>query len=299
MNDTDRFNLRPVKIEDAEALKAIWKTVFGDADEDIDVFFRRYFTPALTAALYDGERPVSAGYALPVGTLAAPDGTRRSCAMIYAIGTLPDYRGRGFGEAVTEAAARLAETAGYGAVVLYPASDTLFEYYQRRTRFRIGFYAYEAFLSHSELDAAGAPYQVRPVLAEEYRALRTRLLSGRAYIDMDENGLSHQQQLCASFGGGLYEIRDHGRQTACAIAERQADGSVWIKELLADGGCSAAAATGSLAAILPSEEYLIRTPMPYDLVKTARRRFGMMLPDSRATELITEDPGAWFGLAFD
>jgi GNAT superfamily N-acetyltransferase len=248
--------------------------------------------------VFDGNVPVASGYALPVGSLVTPNGASHSCAMVYAIATLPEYRGRGFGELITEAAARLAETSGYQAVVLCPASDSLFEYYLNHTRFRVAFDVYEARITRAGLSAE-ALYDIRPVSPQGYRIARRRLLTGRSFIDMDENSLSFQQHLCASLGGGLYELSCSGQCMGCAVTERQSDGSVWIKELLVSGGFSAAAAASSIAAVLPAEEYLVRTPSPYDMKIMVRRRFAMMLPDGGASGSIPAENGAWFGLAFD
>ena len=80
--------------------------------------------------------PCPRAYILPVGDLASSGRScGPNCAMLYAIATLPEYRGHGYGEAVTRAAAELAVQKGFPAVVLKPADDGLFDFYKKRHGF--------------------------------------------------------------------------------------------------------------------------------------------------------------------
>ena len=86
---------RPARSEDIPQLKALWKLVFGDADELIDAFFALLWPDCRTAVVEENGTVVAAAYAVRLENIR----------YIYAVATHPEYRGRGYGEAVTLAAA--------------------------------------------------------------------------------------------------------------------------------------------------------------------------------------------------
>lgn len=163
-------------------LKSLWKTVFGDTDDYIERFFDTFYSPELCAVCKCGGKTAAAAYLMPVGDFVSAIGERVSCAHIYAVGVLPEYRGIGLGKAVTEKCARLGEKNGFGAVVLHPAEEGLFRFYEA-----LGFYS--AF-SCGERTAIGAGerFLINP---EEYRALREEYLEGIPHIDLNMRALRY------------------------------------------------------------------------------------------------------------
>jgi GNAT superfamily N-acetyltransferase len=303
---------RTASARDVPALKALWQTVFGDDAEDIDYFFDVYFSPGLTAVIGAPEAPAAAAYALPVGDLILPDGEivlrdamRVPCAMIYAVATHPEFRGRGYGAAVSRAAERLAVGAGFPAAVLKPADAGLFDFYEKHTDFRPFFGAYEFKLTRDQLTPAPA-WTPSPVSPGEYRRLRNRFLAGLAYIDADERALGYQQHLSALAGGGLYALLEGGNAVGCAIAEKgggaiaeKGGNDVVIKELLAADGCRLLDAVSALASLLDSRRYLVRTPTPSEEAHGAPVPFGMLLPVAGLERCRSAQSATWYGPAFD
>ena len=108
--------LRQAERGDIPALKALWQLVFGDTDEFLDAFFELLFPDCRVAVMEEGGRIAAAAYAIGLENIR----------YIYAVATHPDYRGKGYGEAVTLAAAK-GEPA-----YLYPASEGLRGWYARR-----------------------------------------------------------------------------------------------------------------------------------------------------------------------
>jgi GNAT superfamily N-acetyltransferase len=294
---------------DEPALRALYQTVFGDDDVLIDLFFDTWFDPELTVVAGDGDVPSAAAYILPVGRLALPDsaGERSGgqnalpCAMLYAIGTHPDSRGRGLGEAVTRAAAALAADRGYPAVVLRPADEGLFAFYAGRCGFAPFFDAASADCSGPELAAYDAGYGLRAVEPGEYRQLRQACLSGSAYIDMTEYCLGYQEKLSALSGGGLYALEDGGGICGCAVVERT-DALTAAKELLTQPGGKVLPAAAAIARRFPADRYHYRTPCNPTLKKLLQKHldckpFGMLLPP--AGRALSVQPVTWYGPAFD
>ena len=74
-------------------LRSLWKTVFGDEDEYISLFFDNYFNEAEVMGAIEGSRLVSMLFLLPMKVKTM----ERSfdAKYIYAVATLPEYRGRG------------------------------------------------------------------------------------------------------------------------------------------------------------------------------------------------------------
>ena len=105
---------------DEPGLKALWEAVFGDDPAYIDPFFREIYVPGMAALAEEDGGIVSAAYAVPFGNYR----------YIYAVATLPAYRGRGLGRAVTLLAAD-----GKPAF-LCPAEPSLFHWYQREMNAR-------------------------------------------------------------------------------------------------------------------------------------------------------------------
>ena len=86
---------RPSRKGDENALKALWREVFGDTDEYIDAFFQNVYQPGMASVIEEDGTVVAAAYAVPFGAVR----------YIFAVATRPEYRGRGYGRAVVFAAA--------------------------------------------------------------------------------------------------------------------------------------------------------------------------------------------------
>ena len=136
---------------DIPALKALWKLVFVDTDELIDAFFELLFPDCRTAVVEEDGGIVAAAYAVAL----------ENARYVYAVATHPDYRGKGYGEAVTCAAA-----AGESAD-LYPAAEGLRGWYARR-------------MSAESVSMAPrrAAVPLREIDAETYHRAREALLRG-------------------------------------------------------------------------------------------------------------------------
>lgn len=143
--------LRPARPGDELQLKTLWKLVFGDTDELIEAFFTHLYPGCRTAVVEEEGRIVAVAYAVALENIR----------YIYAVATHPACRGKGYGEAVTLAAA------GGEPACLYPASEGLRGWYARRM---------------GAVSVAMAPQRTAAPLyeisAEEYHRARESLLRG-------------------------------------------------------------------------------------------------------------------------
>ncbi len=287
----------PASADSEPALRALWQAVFGDTDAEIGAFFDAFYDPSLTLTAYDGQTLASSAYILPCGFLSAPGGLRLPCAMLYAIGTHPDYRGLGLGSRVTITACQHAQSRGYDAVVLHPASADLFAFYAR-LGFEPIFDTAEHIYDAAQLPTPDARYALTPATPDVYQALRRRFLSGTVFVDMDWRGLTYQQNLCAQSGGALLAVTDGGKAVGCAAVE--GDGSDFVaRELLVSDNLRIEDASALIAARYGCQRLHVRTPVRAENQGADVRPFGMLSANSPVLDRLIMQDARWYGLAFD
>ena len=328
------INTRAPYVNEIPVLQKIWKSGFG-YNPDIRLFFDHYYTPELCVVACVNDSPAGAGYLIPLGDFVCGD-KRIPCAYIYSIAVLADYRGLGLGNAVVRELLDRGHTAGYPLVVLCPADDTLFEYYAARTELKEWFYICETIKqipdnepsSVSSLQASASPLPASAVssspaavpedfsdaytftssltnsdtclseiTAEDYAALRARLLTGTPHIEHDLRAIEYQQLLCGFYGGGLFRIELDGKE-CCAAVEAESNNRIAIKELLAPDE----QINGVLSALFtrfPSSIYTVRTPVQNITKKTGVRRFAMIAAANADFLACGFSSSPWFGPAFD
>lgn len=272
--------IRPSAQGEEEPLKALWQTVFGDTRAYIDLFFRHCYAPGRATVATVGGRIVSAAHVIPAGQLHVPGAAHIPCVYIYALGTLPGFRGMGLARRVVEAAAARHFSEGYGCCLVRPGEASLFSYYEA-----LDFtpcFPIQAFQWQGDGTDAGNG-KIMSISSEEYAQLRATLLPPFAVHTTPEL-LAFQAAL-----GSLLRLEADGH-AGCAVAERAADGQVRIKELLLPKPlvCRGAAL---LAARFKTERLQIRTPAtgtgrPFAL---GRFRPGTPVPDG----------SGYFAFAFD
>ena len=105
-------------------LKMLWKTVFGDTDEYISLFFNSKFKPENTFIIEDNGLK-SMAFVVEEKIV----GYR--CAYICAVATDSRYRGMGYSSDVMNYMLNTLEKRGYDMAFLIPASGSLFGFYEK------------------------------------------------------------------------------------------------------------------------------------------------------------------------
>ena len=272
------------------AIRHIWKTVFGNVEEE-NAFFNHYFDHGSCAVVKCENTPASAGHLFHVGDLVC-GGSIYPCSMIYAVATLPQFRNRGFGAAVVRDLISFGRCADKSAVVLCPSDDSLFEYYSARTELHEFFYVMEQ--EYHNIPSNTADTTLSAVSADEYSRLRKNLLTGIPHISLNLRALSYQNILCGIYGGGMFRI-ETPEGTACAVVEKQSGGIICVKELLTPCGC-VSTPLSSIALAFPADKYIVRTPAHRSDTGASIRRFGMLSAEITSSP---SDFAPWLGLAFD
>jgi GNAT superfamily N-acetyltransferase len=271
---------RPSAPEDTEEMKSLWALCFGDAEEFIDLFFTALYRPGM-AAVYMAEGCLAAmAFAIPGFILHEPGLPDRTVAYLYGVSTHPSHRGRGYGAAVSRAAA---EQADCDITALLPASEALSRWYAKDMDARCFNRIREEHFQRTEPFAHGTG--LRRLDPAEYLARREALLSGHPHVEPPLDFLSLAGTELSRSGGGLFAWRGG----ICA-AELNGD-TVLAKELLPAGGAADAAA--ELLDFLPAEKLTARLPASHGGESVG---FMMALPCAPVTASPSE---IHWGLALD
>lgn len=148
--------IRPARAQDCAALERIWLAAFpSDTPTDVAAFLTCFSPEQALVYTVDGQ-PVSMLFVLPV-PLAPPDGgDPLSAGYVYAVATLPAWRGRGFAGSLLGEAARRAAKSGMSALFLRPATESLREYY-RRFGYRDAFGVRQTRISRQQAETLADP----------------------------------------------------------------------------------------------------------------------------------------------
>ena len=153
-----------------DALKGLWKTVFGDPDSFIDAFFCIAFSPDRCRYLEENGEIVSALYWFD----CSYEGGK--LAYIYAVATHPEHRGKGLASRLLQQTHEQLKTQGYAGAVLKPAKG-LFPFYER-----LG-YVTSGFVRRFHAEPSNVvPTVLKELSANEYSLRRRSFLPENAVI---------------------------------------------------------------------------------------------------------------------
>ena len=154
-----------------DALKTLWKIVFGDPDSFINAFFQVAFSPDRCRYLEENGNIVSALYWFD----CEYEGGK--LAYIYAVATHPDARGKGLASRLILDTHTHLKAAGYAGAVLKPANG-LFPFYER-----LGYRA-SGYIRRFSVEASSTPIAIKTLPPKDYGLLRKSFLP--------ENGISQE-----------------------------------------------------------------------------------------------------------
>ena len=145
---------------DESELRSIWKDIFHDSDADIDLFFRNTYTKD-SALIYRtggtiGSMIFFPEYEFKLGSHWSKLGYLCGAA------TLPDYRNKGIMGQLMAHSDEIMKTRGYKYAALIPASDSLYNYYER-FGFRDFFYRKKYSVGRSD-SLPGNPYILKGIV---------------------------------------------------------------------------------------------------------------------------------------
>lgn len=215
-------NIDPPSVEMTEQLKQIWSVCFGDSREYIDFYFAHRFRPEeMLVCLAEGQ-PVSMLSLLPAQL--CHEGHRLPIRYVYAVATLPEYRGKGYARLLLEEAFRRLQAP----LALLPASASLREYYGR-LGFRDAFALDEYCITPEEIAACGSEgngqeYWLLTVTPGEYRRIREEYFGREGifpggYVSWEESAVAYALLENDFVDGYAYKVQHHGREDILLFRE--------------------------------------------------------------------------------
>ncbi len=159
------IKLRRAEGSDINSLKELFKSVFKENDEALDLFFKRIFMPEICYICTEKDELVSMVYIIPTTV------NGRKAGYLYAAATKDEFRGAGLMKGLIHYA--LSITAQEICITL-PAQDSLYDYYGK-----LGFEELTSNfseLSREEMAALSKPYELCEVVVSSYCGIRNRVL---------------------------------------------------------------------------------------------------------------------------
>lgn len=206
----------------SEQLKSLWKTVFGDTDEYISLFFQKRFVPSQCVVALIGDKVAGMLFLLPFQLMTGDQ--RYDGRYIYAVATHPDFRRRGISEAMLEFAHKKAAGEGAALSALVPADKPLFDYYGKRG-FVTEFYKKELRI---KVKADNGGVSLEKTVLDDQLSVRRELFSKYGMsVDWDRSALYYQQLENELLGGETVCFSTPKRGYALCLV---GDDSVFIRE---------------------------------------------------------------------
>lgn len=269
--------IRPCRYEDIPELRELWKKVFGDEDQFIDLFFKNLFRSNGGLVVQDEDKIAAMGFLVTIGIYKSME-----CQVTYAVACDPEYRCKGYGSQISS---ELAKIAGDGAVIC-PASAELFDFYRVRAGYETEFYVSEYnFDKTSLVQSEGS---INRVTANEYAVIREQCLCSVPHIVFNDAAVRHQDDICSLANGGLFVLNLPSGTGCCAVEVW--NGKIIVKELLVPDG-EIQSAVWLIGNEFDGDEIIVRCPVRDT---NQSRPFAMSKAGHNASM-----PMPWFGFAFD
>lgn len=183
---------------DVPRLRELWRAVFGDGEDFLDLFFSTLYAPE--RALVGGEagRVSTMLFLLPM-TFVDGAGGRWKMPYVYALATDPVCRGAGHAKRLLAYADEVVRAGGGAGVCTVPAQPSLHKFFAS-AGYEEGIYTCRKALSPDAL--AGA----EEMESGEYEKARRAALAGRAYLDLPEELIAFQKGICKLSGADVYRL---------------------------------------------------------------------------------------------
>ena len=189
---------------DIPALCDIWRSCFPDPDDYIRLFYTRNFGRISVPVFEVDGRPVSMLHLMDASISA--DGGERESKFIYAVGTLPEYRRKGYSGSLLQYVKNGALCNDHG-LFLKPSSCHMSEYYRS-----FGFETSSWFGRFTISPGEMIPVTAASLSAEEYNRRRDAFFSGSPYVRWSDGHVRWCVEDNAYFGGETLALTMRGRE---------------------------------------------------------------------------------------
>ncbi|WP_052446844.1 GNAT family N-acetyltransferase [Candidatus Soleaferrea massiliensis] len=196
--------IRFAQDEMKDTLKHIWSVCFKDPGHYIDYFFENRFKPEQTLVWLEDEKPAAMLSLLPCELI--DQGERIEARYIYAVATLPEYRGRGISTHLLKEAQNILQREEIPISLLVPAEKGLFDFYRERGYETMGSIRSVTLTAKELKTYRQGGYQLGVLTAQELYWMRGEYLDGTAYLSWDIPALGYALGENGLTGGRAFKL---------------------------------------------------------------------------------------------
>lgn len=228
---------------DREAIIELWQSCFGDGRDYIELYLDNRFEMENMFVVYEDGRPVSMASLLPVQITM--DGKQQNARYLYAVATLPEYRGRGYASEIIRHAARKYNEP----LILRPEQETLATYYEALGFIRAFggspcwiFDKIDARIKGAAMREDSFPeflgaWSVSAAAPAEYKEIRDRYFAGEGYVAWDEQAVAYALMENRFWNGKALKLTKKeacGREETAVLLYRIEQGTLKVVEAAMD-----------------------------------------------------------------
>ena len=196
--------IRRAKESDIPILCEIWKHCFSDTEEYIKYFYSENFSRIEILVLCVDNKPVSMVHLLDASFTES--GNSQPAKLIYATGTLPEHRKKGYMGSLIKQVCESSKQKGY-ALFLKPSSPPLVDYYNK-----FGFEIASRFSLATLYPRENQGEAYSEISYEEYNRMRNKAFSKTPYVKWDNEHLKWCVEENEFFGGKTLSLNLDGQK---------------------------------------------------------------------------------------
>lgn len=200
--------IRYAKKGDEAAVLNLFNICFPNEEAFAEYFFKNHFS--LENTLVDEESGVIRGSAMVLPYYIEGVG---EVSYLYAVGTLPEFRGKGICGNILIFSHKEDIKNNRRASILIPGSKELFGFYERLGYKKAAFLAEEEFTTTT----GGHFFKTKECRPSDLVRLYESALDGRKFIKRSEKYFEGQIKLFKAFGGGCLGLYDNDRLLSCCF----------------------------------------------------------------------------------
>ena len=196
--------IRRASKRDIPFLCEIWKACFCDTEEYIKYFYEENFSRIEVLVFCVDNKPVSMVNMLEASYESGEKS--QGARLIYATGTLPEHRSRGYMGELIKHACKNAKQGGY-AIFLKPSKPSLVEYY---SKFGFEVDSYFSVVNFEPCEKQGCEFS--EISYKEYNKMRNSAFSEIPYVKWSDEHLDWCDKENAFFGGKTLSVTLDGAE---------------------------------------------------------------------------------------
>jgi len=260
---------------DITELAALWKNVFNDTDEFINLFFRKKYRPENAVIIRYSNRIVAAlhivPYSIKSGDSIVP------AAYICGVCTVKEERGKGLMNSIMKEAESIIFKRGYKASFLIPQETWLFDVY-KKYGFSLPFMLNTEHITRQQALSVATLCEnqlIRPfIINKDFRYFDSKQKERICTVLHDRDDLNDILYDTHTSGWSVLTVERSKNPVGVAFVQQEKSHKIMIKELLYDDEIAKMALIRYITDIYNVQEVEVR--ITNKAIATASRYFGLM-----------------------